>query len=178
MLYFSAPLGKGRFFRFRLPVLNLLGISKQSLPQEDPDAVTIDSPKLSDHSVAMEDFKSVTKESCSPSDVDDTRALIGSSQSPAPLDVPEPLDRSSPKRRWDRLYPDQPQSTACLAHTVSQETMCSMRRASSVQDIEGLSSNFKTVFRDRHASEGTVLRSASLTVSSQYPQRVQTTVCL
>ncbi|XP_035267249.1 potassium voltage-gated channel subfamily H member 7-like isoform X3 [Anguilla anguilla] len=144
---------KGRFFRFRLPALNLLGISKQSLPQEDPDAVMIDSPKLSDRSVAMEDFKSVTKESCSPSDVDDTRALIGSSQSPAPLDVSEPLDRSSPKRQWGRLYPDQHQSTTCLAHTVSQETVCSMRRASSVQDIEGLSSNSKAVFRDRHASE-------------------------
>ncbi|KAG9340871.1 hypothetical protein JZ751_020064, partial [Albula glossodonta] len=145
---------KGRFFRFRLPALNLLGVSKQSLPQEDPDAVMVDSPKLSDRSVAMEDFKSATKESCSPSDIDDTRALISSGQSPTPLDVSGPLDQSSPKRQWDRLYPDQPQSTACLAHTVSQESIGSMRRASSVQDIEGLSSNSKGVFRDRHASEG------------------------
>ncbi|KAI1898282.1 hypothetical protein AGOR_G00070720 [Albula goreensis] len=144
---------KGRFFRFRLPALNLLGVSKQSLPQEDPDAVMVDSPKLSDRSVAMEDFKSATKESCSPSDIDDTRALISSGQSPTPLDVSGPLDQSSPKRQWDRLYPDQPQSTACLAHTVSQESIGSMRRASSVQDIEGLSSNSKSVFRDRHASE-------------------------
>ncbi|KAG7464114.1 hypothetical protein MATL_G00183840 [Megalops atlanticus] len=144
---------KGRFFRFRLPALNLLGASKQSLPQEDPDAVMVDSPKQSDHSVALDDFKSATKESCSPSDIDDTRALIGPTPRPGPADSPGPLDQSSPKRQWDRLYPDQPRSTACLAHTASQQSICSMRRASSVQDMEGFSSNPKAVFRDRHASE-------------------------
>ncbi|KAJ8255346.1 hypothetical protein GJAV_G00203830 [Gymnothorax javanicus] len=145
---------KARFFRFRLPALNLLGVSKQSLPQEDPDVVMIDSPKLSDHSVAMEDFKSVTKETCCPSDVEDTRALIRSTQSSAPPDTTEPLDQSSPKQQWDRLYPKQLPSAAGLARSVSQETMCSLRRASSVQNMEGLNSSSKTKFRDRHASEG------------------------
>ncbi|XP_015214404.1 potassium voltage-gated channel subfamily H member 7 isoform X3 [Lepisosteus oculatus] len=144
---------KGRFFRFRLPVLKLLGASKQSLPQEDPDAVMIDSPKQSDDSVAMKHFKLPTKESCSPSDAEDTKALIGSSQCPPLVNVSGPLDHSSPKRQWDRLYPDMLQSTTCLAHTRSKESICSMRRASSVHDIEGFSSNTKNVFRDRHASE-------------------------
>ncbi|KAJ8385456.1 hypothetical protein AAFF_G00189080 [Aldrovandia affinis] len=144
---------KGRFFRFRLPALNLLGISKQSLPQEDPDTVMIDSPKLSDHSVAMEDFKSATKESCSPSNIDDTRALIGPGRSPTPLVVSGPLDQSSPKRQWDKLYPDQLQSTTCLTHNVPEERIFKIRRTSSVHDIKGLSSNSKSVFRDRHASE-------------------------
>ncbi|XP_066544044.1 potassium channel, voltage gated eag related subfamily H, member 7b [Amia ocellicauda] len=144
---------KGRFFRFRLHALRLLGASKQSLPQEDPDAVMIDSPKQSDDSVAMKQFKSPTKEICSPSDADDTKALIGSSPCPQLVNVSGPLDHSSPKRQWDRLYPDMPQSSTCLARARSRESICSMRRASSVHDIEGFSSNSKNVFRDRHASE-------------------------
>uniref|UniRef100_A0A8C9RIV8 Potassium voltage-gated channel subfamily H member 7 n=1 Tax=Scleropages formosus TaxID=113540 RepID=A0A8C9RIV8_SCLFO len=139
---------KSRFFRFRLPVLSLLGASKQSLPQEDPDTVTIDSPKASDGADAPKELKSTTKESCCPGEVDDTRALIAHGT------VPGPLDHSSPKWQWDRLYPEQPPSSTCLAHVTSRESICSMRRASSVQDIEGFSSNAKNTFRDRHASEG------------------------
>ncbi|KAG9349218.1 hypothetical protein JZ751_027661, partial [Albula glossodonta] len=148
----AAP-GKGRFFRFRLPVLSLLGASKQSLPQEDPDVVMIDSPRRSDDSYTMQSYKSLTKESCSPTGADDTRALIGC-QCPAPINVSGPLDHSSPKRQWERLYPEQLQSTTCLAQTASHGGVCGMRRASSVQDIEGFSSNSKSAFRDRHASEG------------------------
>uniref|UniRef100_A0A8C9RG54 Potassium voltage-gated channel subfamily H member 7 n=1 Tax=Scleropages formosus TaxID=113540 RepID=A0A8C9RG54_SCLFO len=94
------------------------------------------SPSRSDHS------------DCCPGEVDDTRALIAHGT------VPGPLDHSSPKWQWDRLYPEQPPSSTCLAHVTSRESICSMRRASSVQDIEGFSSNAKNTFRDRHASEG------------------------
>uniref|UniRef100_A0A3B3ZPE7 Ion transport domain-containing protein n=1 Tax=Periophthalmus magnuspinnatus TaxID=409849 RepID=A0A3B3ZPE7_9GOBI len=130
-----------RFFRFRLPALPLLGISKQSLPQEDPDAVMVDSPQHSDGSVATRDYQlPTTRESCSPSYANDTRALIAPSHCSTP--VSGPLDHSSPKGPWDRIYPD-------------QESVCSIRRASSVHDIEGFGSNsHKMVFRDRHASEG------------------------
>ncbi|KPP78500.1 potassium voltage-gated channel subfamily H member 7-like, partial [Scleropages formosus] len=145
---------KRKFFRFRLPAFNLLGASKQSLPQEDPDTVVVDSPKRSDDSIAMTDFRSPTKESCSPSYGEDTRALIGSSQCPTPLTLSGPLDHSSPKWQWDRICLEQPQSTTCLARSTSHESLCSMRRVSSVQDIEALSSNAKTGFRDQHASEG------------------------
>uniref|UniRef100_A0A8C9S9X1 Potassium voltage-gated channel subfamily H member 7 n=1 Tax=Scleropages formosus TaxID=113540 RepID=A0A8C9S9X1_SCLFO len=151
---FLFPSGKRKFFRFRLPAFNLLGASKQSLPQEDPDTVVVDSPKRSDDSIAMTDFRSPTKESCSPSYGEDTRALIGSSQCPTPLTLSGPLDHSSPKWQWDRICLEQPQSTTCLARSTSHESLCSMRRVSSVQDIEALSSNAKTGFRDQHASEG------------------------
>lgn len=161
--------GKGRFFRFRLPALPLLGISKQSLPQEDPDAVMVDSPRYSDGSVATRDYQlPTTRESCSPSYANDTRALIGPSHCSTP--VSGPLDHSSPKGPWDRMYPDQAvaqtknqsqedtliaaPSIPGLTPTVSRESMCSIRRASSVHDMEGFGSNSKMVFRDRHASEG------------------------
>ncbi|XP_048846837.1 potassium voltage-gated channel subfamily H member 7-like [Brienomyrus brachyistius] len=145
---------KGRFFRLRLPALNLLGSSKQSLPQEDPDAVMIDLPKRSDESITMRDLKSPTKESCSPSEVDDTRALISSSRCLTPVNVSGPLDHSSPKWQWDRLYPDQPQAITFLAQGTLRDSLYSMRRASSVQDIEGFGSSTKSMFRDRHPSEG------------------------
>ncbi|XP_037395447.1 potassium voltage-gated channel subfamily H member 7 isoform X2 [Pygocentrus nattereri] len=144
---------KGRFFRFRLPSLNLLGSSKQTLPQDDPDTVMVDSPRASDDSVALRDFQSPTKDSCSPADANDTRALISSSPHSSPVSVSGPLDHSSPKQLWDRPSPSQAQSTTCLAQSISRDSICSRRRASSVHDIEGLS-NSKRHFRDRHASEG------------------------
>uniref|UniRef100_A0A3Q2ZEV7 Potassium channel, voltage gated eag related subfamily H, member 7 n=1 Tax=Kryptolebias marmoratus TaxID=37003 RepID=A0A3Q2ZEV7_KRYMA len=155
---------RGRFFRFRLPTLPLLGITKQSLPQEDPDAVMVDSPCHSDGSVATHNYQlPTTRESCSPSYANDTRALIGPSHCSTP--VSGPLDHSSPKGAWDRVYPEQTQNqsqedtlTAApsipgLTPTASRETVCSIRRASSVHDMEGFGTKSKMVFRDRHASE-------------------------
>ncbi|KAM9766773.1 voltage-gated inwardly rectifying potassium channel KCNH7-like isoform 2-T2 [Menidia menidia] len=159
---------KGRFFRFRFPALPLLGISKQSLPQEDPDAVMVDSPRHSDGSVATRDYQlPTTRESCSPSYANDTRALIGPSHCSTP--VSGPLDHSSPKGPWDRIYPDQhvtqtqrrgqegtlitAPSIPGLTPTASRESVSSIRRASSVQDMEGFGSKSRIAFRDRHASE-------------------------
>ncbi|CAB1328452.1 unnamed protein product, partial [Coregonus sp. 'balchen'] len=152
---------KGRFFRFRQAALSLVS-NKQSLPQEDPDAVMVDSPspKKNKDSVALTNFQSPpTKDNCSPTDAKDTRALISSSHhsSQASLHGPGPLSHSSPKQHpWDRLYQmEAHQSTTCLAHNISRGSISgsSMRRASSVHDIEGFS-NSKSIFRDRHASEG------------------------
>ncbi|XP_074159367.1 voltage-gated inwardly rectifying potassium channel KCNH7 isoform X4 [Sminthopsis crassicaudata] len=142
-----------KLFGFKLPGLRLLTYRKQSLPQEDPDVVVIDSSKHSDDSVAMKHFKSPTKESCSPSEADDTKALIQPSKCSPLVNISGPLDHSSPKRQWDRLYPDMLQSSSQLTHSRSKESICSIRRASSVHDIEGFSIHPKNVFRDRHASE-------------------------
>lgn len=126
----------------------------------------IDSPRRSEESVATRDFRSLpTRESCSPSYTNDTRTLIGPSHCSTP--VSGPLDHSSPKGPvWDRLVPQavpqaQPQTVGTLAPsisgltpTASRESVCSIRRASSAQDMEGFGSNSKMAFRDRHASEG------------------------
>ncbi|KAK1788999.1 hypothetical protein P4O66_014950 [Electrophorus voltai] len=142
---------KGRFFRFRLPSLNLLGSSKQSLPQEDPDTVMVGSPRHSDDSMALRDFSSPAKGSCSPADANDTRALIRCSPHSSPASVSGPLNHSSPKPAWEHRSASQAQSTTCLAQSISRDSVYSRRRASSV---EGLSANSKRLFRDRHSSEG------------------------
>nr|XP_060633984.1 potassium voltage-gated channel subfamily H member 7 isoform X4 [Anolis sagrei ordinatus] len=143
----------GKLFGFKIPGLSLLPYRKQSLPQEDPDAVIVDSSKHSQDSMAMKHFKSPTKESCSPSEADDTKALIQPSTCSPPVNISGPLDHSSPKRQWDRLYPDMLHSSTALAHTPSKESLCSIRRASSVQNIEGFATHPNNVFRGRHASE-------------------------
>ncbi|XP_042560261.1 potassium voltage-gated channel subfamily H member 7-like, partial [Clupea harengus] len=157
---------RSRFFRFRLPGLGLLGLSKQSLPQEDPDGVTVDSPRRrassssssssssAASSLTGRDLQPTTRDSCSPSYGNDTRSLIrpgtGTVSGPAGSHhgsasaLSGPLDHSSPRSPWERLAPQK---------VGPADSSCSLRRASSVHDIEGFSSNNKA-FRDRHASEG------------------------
>ncbi|XP_026232075.1 potassium voltage-gated channel subfamily H member 7 isoform X2 [Anabas testudineus] len=147
---------RSRFFRFRQAALSLMNTNKQSLPQEDPDAVMVDSPKEIEDSVALQSFPSPTKSICSPTEANDTHALIGSSHHSSQASVgPEPVDHSSPKLTWEKLYQTEPhQSSTSLSNTFPRGSINSMRRASSVHEIEGYSSNSKSVFRDRHTSEG------------------------
>ncbi|CAL8321436.1 unnamed protein product [Merluccius merluccius] len=149
-----------RFFRFRQAALSLMGTSKQSLPQEDPDAVLVDSSKPPEDrdSVPPRSSPSPTKGSCSPTDPDgnDTRALIGSSRRSSHAGVGAgPLDHSSPKHPWEKLHQHgEQQSSNSLSNTFPRDSVGSMRRASSVHDMEGFSCNAKGLLRDRHASEG------------------------
>ncbi|XP_044073635.1 potassium voltage-gated channel subfamily H member 7-like isoform X1 [Siniperca chuatsi] len=146
---------KSRFFRFRQAALSLMNTNKQSLPQEDPDAVMVDSPKENEDSVALQNFSSPTKSICSPIEANDTHGLIGSSHHTSQASIgPEPLDHSSPKLPWEKLYQTEPhQASSTLSNTFPRGSINSMRRASSVHEIEGYSSNSKSLFRDRH-SEG------------------------
>uniref|UniRef100_A0A3Q4MT83 Potassium voltage-gated channel subfamily H member 7 n=1 Tax=Neolamprologus brichardi TaxID=32507 RepID=A0A3Q4MT83_NEOBR len=147
---------QSKFFRFRQAALSLMNTNKQSLPQEDPDAVMVDLPKEDKDSVALESFPSPTKSICSPIEANDTHALIGSSHHSSQASIgPEPLDHSSPKLPWDKLYHSEPhQSSTSLSNTFPRGSISSMRRASSVHEIEGYSSNSKNLFRDRHTNEG------------------------
>uniref|UniRef100_A0AAY4DU24 Potassium voltage-gated channel subfamily H member 7 n=1 Tax=Denticeps clupeoides TaxID=299321 RepID=A0AAY4DU24_9TELE len=157
----TSPTKSDRFFRFRLPVLSMLGVSKQSLPQEDPDGVMIDSPKRRDSSSSSSSTSSLTTrglhpatgESCSPSYGNETRALIrpGGSLHGSASPMSGPLDHSSPRGPWERLTPEQPRQLMAVG---AGDSASSLRRASSVHDMEGFSSNSQNqVFRDRHASE-------------------------
>ena len=133
-----------------------MNTNKQSLPQEDPDAVMVDSPKENEDSVALQNFPSPTKSICSPIEANDTHGLISSSHHSSQASIgPEPVDHSSPKLPWEKLYQTDPQqSSTTLSNTFPRGSINSMRRASSVHEIEGYS-NSKSVFRDRHTSEGT-----------------------
>ncbi|CAL8289751.1 unnamed protein product [Lota lota] len=171
---------KGLFFRLRLPVSRFLGVSKQSLPQEDPDVVMVDSPRHSDDyphphrhrppssSVGTRDGDGGDGggESCSPSYANDTRALIqppSHRSSSSPLSQ-GPLDHSSPKGPpWEHSCGPLQENQGQHPHVVgpgmtpsaSRESSVGscVRRASSVQDMESLGSKAKMAFRDRHASE-------------------------
>ncbi|XP_019723774.1 voltage-gated inwardly rectifying potassium channel KCNH7 isoform X2 [Hippocampus comes] len=147
---------RGRFFRFRQAALSLMNTNKQSLPQEDPDAVMVDSPKDNEDSVALQSFPSPTKSMCSPIEANDTHALISSSHHSSQASVaPEPLDHSSPKLLWEKIYQTEVhQSSTSLSNTFPRGSVTSMRRASSVHEIEGYSSSSKSIFRDRHTNEG------------------------
>uniref|UniRef100_A0A3B3ZSJ9 Cyclic nucleotide-binding domain-containing protein n=1 Tax=Periophthalmus magnuspinnatus TaxID=409849 RepID=A0A3B3ZSJ9_9GOBI len=152
---------KSRFFRFRQAALSLMNTNKQSLPQEDPDAVMVDSPKDTDDCLALQSFPSPTKSICSPMEANDTHALISSSHHSSQVPIiggPEPVDHSSPKLLWDKLYQVEPhQSSTSLSNTFPRGSISSMRRASSVHEIEGYSCNSKNaVLRDRHTSEDNV----------------------
>nr|XP_057937839.1 potassium voltage-gated channel subfamily H member 7-like isoform X2 [Doryrhamphus excisus] len=145
-----------RFFRFRQAALSLMNTNKQSLPQEDPDAVMVDSPKDNEDSVALQSFPSPTKSICSPTEANDTHALISSSHHSSQASLaPEPLDHSSPKLPWEKLYQTEVhQSSTSLSNTFPRGSISSMRRASSVHEIEGYSSSSKSILRDRHTNEG------------------------
>ncbi|KAM9342255.1 LOW QUALITY PROTEIN: voltage-gated inwardly rectifying potassium channel KCNH7 [Pholidichthys leucotaenia] len=147
---------RSRFFRFRQAALSLMNTNKQSLPQEDPDVVMVDVPKEDEDSVALESLPSPAKSICSPIEANDTHALISSSHHTSQGSIgPEPLDHSSPKLPWEKLYHTEAhQSSTSLSNTFPRGSISSMRRASSVHEIEGYSSNSKSVFRDWHTGEG------------------------
>lgn len=156
LLIISSQLsGRSRFFRFRQAALSLMNTNKQSLPQEDPDAVMVDSPKENEDSVALQSFPSPTKSICSPIEANDTQGLISSSRHSSQASVGhEPVDQSSPKLPWEKLYQTEAhQSSTTLSNTFPRGSINSMRRASSVHEIEGYS-NSKSIFGDRHTSEG------------------------
>lgn len=154
-MLFLTLLGRSRFFRFRQAALSLMNTNKQSLPQEDPDAVMVDSPKENEDSVALQSFPSPTKSICTPTEDNDMHGLIGTSNQSSQASIcHEPLDHSSPKLPWETLYRTEPHHTSStLSNTFPRGSFNSMRRASSVHEIEGYS-NSKAVFRDRHTSEG------------------------
>uniref|UniRef100_A0A674MYM0 Potassium voltage-gated channel subfamily H member 7 n=1 Tax=Takifugu rubripes TaxID=31033 RepID=A0A674MYM0_TAKRU len=145
---------KSRFFRFRQAALSLMNTNKQSLPQEDPDAVMVDSPKENEDSVALQSFPSPTKSICTPTEDNDLHGLISSSHHSSQASIsPEPVNHSSPKLPWEKLYMTEAhQTSSTLSNTFPRGSINSMRRASSVHEIEGYS-NSKNIFRDRHTSE-------------------------
>ncbi|XP_068428525.1 potassium voltage-gated channel subfamily H member 7-like [Clinocottus analis] len=146
---------RSRFVRFRQAALSLMN-TKQSLPQEDPDAVLVDPPKENEGSVALQSFPSPTKSICSPIETNDTHGLIDSSHQSSQASVgPEPLGHSSPKHLWDNLYQTEPhQSSITLSNTFPRGSINSIRRASSVHEMEVYSSNSKSIFMDHHTGEG------------------------
>lgn len=157
--HFVSPSGKGRFFRFRLPMpLSMLGLSKQSLPQEDPDEVTVYSPEQMDMrsscsspsslslSLSPHELRPSTQDSCSPSYANDTKALIGQNLLDSSSPGSGPQDQSSPRDMKEK---------AESSGSAGSGSVCTLHRASSTHDLEGFNAHVDRAYRGRHASEGT-----------------------
>ncbi|XP_065486123.1 potassium voltage-gated channel subfamily H member 2 isoform X2 [Caloenas nicobarica] len=149
------PAGRSKSFRLKLPALLALAGSKQSLPQEPPDAVVVDFSKQSSES-GPEDATSSLEPSCpGGTQPEDQAALMGDGP-PEP-----PVTHSSP--RADRLALHAAFSNCSLARSRSRESLHSVRRASSVDDIETMKGESDKRCHNRHASTGASMHRGSST---------------
>ncbi|KAM9306049.1 voltage-gated inwardly rectifying potassium channel KCNH2 [Gastrophryne carolinensis] len=148
------PPGRGKSFRLKLPALLALAGSKQSLPQEDPDVVVVDLNKPSGDPVAPEEEGPPDPTpNCIIPRPEDRRVLIST---PEPEDLPEdPAGPPSPPRPdMDHLNLDVSFSNCSLSRSRSRESFYSVRRASSVDDIEAMKVDLDKKFRSRNSSTG------------------------
>uniref|UniRef100_A0A8C8A459 Voltage-gated inwardly rectifying potassium channel KCNH2 n=1 Tax=Otus sunia TaxID=257818 RepID=A0A8C8A459_9STRI len=154
------PAGRSKSFRLKLPALLALAGSKQSLPQEPPDAVVVDFSKQSSESGPEEATSSLEPGCPGGAQPEDRAALMGDGP-PEP-----PITHSSP--RADRLALHTAFSNCSLARSRSRESVHSVRRASSVDDIETMKGEGDKRCHNRHASAGAMnnVRSALLNSTS------------
>ncbi|XP_030623368.1 potassium voltage-gated channel subfamily H member 2 [Chanos chanos] len=157
---------RARGIRLRLPLLRSLSNSKASL-QEDPEVGhstithgTACSRGDSHESLALGELLPLPEQdqSASPSLwPEDQRNLLGSDPTPPPVAPPHPstlpLCQSSPHPQ--RLNLDASVSNCSLTHSRSRESFHSMRRASSVDDIEAMRPDWDRKYRTRPASSST-----------------------
>ncbi|XP_075436595.1 voltage-gated inwardly rectifying potassium channel KCNH2-like isoform X3 [Ascaphus truei] len=151
------PPGRGKSFRLKLPTLLALTGSKQSLPQEDPDVVVVDLSKHSSESMVLEEVTMTPMDNCIVSQPEDQWALISSTE---PKAYPEedggrdPTVLSSPHADKDHLNLDMSFSNCSLTRSRSRESFYSIRRASSVDEIEAMKVDLDKKFRTRKSSTG------------------------
>ncbi|XP_016091058.1 potassium voltage-gated channel subfamily H member 2-like [Sinocyclocheilus grahami] len=159
-----------RGIRLRLPLLNSRNNSKSSL-REDPEAgrgtgFPSSSRPQSHESLALGELLSLPEHelprltaAASPSSLlpGDQCNLLSSDPSSPPPAPPHPaalpLGHSSP--RPQRLNPDASVSNCSLTNSRSRESFHSMRRASSVDDIEAMRSEWDRKHRARPTSSST-----------------------
>ncbi|XP_069815376.1 voltage-gated inwardly rectifying potassium channel KCNH2 isoform X2 [Dendropsophus ebraccatus] len=149
------PSGRGKSFRLKFPALLTLTGSKQSLPQEDPDVVVVDFSKHSGDSMALEDVTVAPVDNCVGSRPEDQQALISVPEPKKEEDGgKDPAVQSSPRADKDHLNLDMSFSNCSLTRSRSRESFYSVRRASSVDDIEAMKVDLDKKFRKRNSSTG------------------------
>ncbi|XP_007256983.3 potassium voltage-gated channel subfamily H member 2 [Astyanax mexicanus] len=164
-----------RRIRLRLPLLQSQSKSRSSL-KEDAEAgrggvgfpgSACSRPGSSHESLALAELLSLpeheqvrpTTASTASSSLwpEDRRTLLCSEPTPPPPAPPHPstlpLGQSSP--RSQRLNPDASASNCSLAHSRSRESFHSMRRASSVDDIEAMRPEWERKHRNRASCSST-----------------------
>ncbi|XP_026181869.1 potassium voltage-gated channel subfamily H member 6a isoform X3 [Mastacembelus armatus] len=115
----------------RLPVLR--SMRSPSLSKDQFEGVVVDYLQPNNEEVPLKEFRIPSKESCMQSE---TEALIEQD-----LDPPSPAAQSSTKRRsllTDRLDPGIVFPRGTLPRSCSRDSVRSLRRASSLDDIDGM----------------------------------------
>nr|XP_056713169.1 potassium voltage-gated channel subfamily H member 2 [Euleptes europaea] len=161
------PTGRGKSFRLKLPALLALAGSKQSLPQDDPDEEgVVDLSKQSSESVALDEVPSSSLDNnclgCG--EPEDRQALM---EREGGRESEPPVTHSSPRVDKARLNLDTSFSNCSLTRSRSRESFFSVRRASSVDDIEAMKAEGeKGRGQSRHASTGAVNHARSHLLNS------------
>ncbi|KAM7371702.1 hypothetical protein PAMP_008915 [Pampus punctatissimus] len=115
----------------RLPVLR--SMRRPSLSKDQFEGVVVDYLQPNSEEVPLKEFRIPSKESCMQSE---TEALIEQD-----VDPPSPAAQSSTKRRsllTDRLDPSIAFPRGTLPRSCSRDSVRSLRRASSLDDIDGM----------------------------------------
>ncbi|XP_057673096.1 potassium voltage-gated channel subfamily H member 6a isoform X1 [Corythoichthys intestinalis] len=121
---------QNRRLKMRLPVLRPM--RRQSLPKDQFEGVVVDYLQPDNEDVPLKDFRIPSKESCMQSE---TEALIEQD-----LDQPTHVTQPSAKHRsllTDRLETGLPLPRGSLSRSSSRHSVRSLRRASSLDDIDG-----------------------------------------
>ncbi|KAL7977908.1 hypothetical protein Chor_010860, partial [Crotalus horridus] len=152
------PTGRGKSFRLKLPALLALAGSKQSLPQDDPDeAVVVDLSKPSSESVVLDEVTSSLEPPClgceEEEEPEDRRALM---ERRGEAGEDPPVTHSSPRtEKAAHLHLEASFSNCSVSRSRSRESCYSVRRASSVDDIEAMKGDGEKGWaHSRHASTG------------------------
>ncbi|XP_061080093.1 potassium voltage-gated channel subfamily H member 6-like [Conger conger] len=128
--WYCAP-GQSCRLRLKLPSLRTMALRRPSLSKEQFEGVVVDLLKPNSEEVPLKEFRIPSKESCMQSE---TEALIEQDRDPLPV------DHSSPKRfpRFqERLDPQGP-LPGVIPRSRSHDSVRSLRRASSLDDIDGM----------------------------------------
>uniref|UniRef100_A0A8C4EUB4 Potassium voltage-gated channel, subfamily H (eag-related), member 6a n=1 Tax=Dicentrarchus labrax TaxID=13489 RepID=A0A8C4EUB4_DICLA len=122
---------QNRRLKMRLPVLR--SMRRASLSKDQFEGVVVDYLQPNSEEVPLKEFRIPSKESCMQSE---TEALIEQD-----LDPPSPAAQSSTKQRsllTDRLDPGLAFPRGTLPRSCSRDSVRSLRRASSLDDIDGM----------------------------------------
>uniref|UniRef100_A0A8C7VNQ5 Voltage-gated inwardly rectifying potassium channel KCNH2 n=1 Tax=Oncorhynchus mykiss TaxID=8022 RepID=A0A8C7VNQ5_ONCMY len=131
------PTGRPRGFKLRLPSLRSLSNSKASL--DDPETGRLPAPGYPSHeSLALGELSAGSRSRPALLWPEDQRGLLGSEPPPSTAPSSLPPGQSPSRIALQTLNPDVSLSNCSLSHSRSRESFYSMRRASSVDDIEAM----------------------------------------
>uniref|UniRef100_A0A8C5SR58 Potassium voltage-gated channel subfamily H member 2 n=1 Tax=Laticauda laticaudata TaxID=8630 RepID=A0A8C5SR58_LATLA len=158
------PTGRGKSFRLKLPALLALAGSKQSLPRGDPEetVVVVDLSKPSSETVAL----------------DEVNSSLACEEEEEEEEEPEAEERAEGGEDYRTVSHSSPRTEkAALLHLEasfsncslnrSRESCCSVRRASSVDDIEAMKGDGEKGWaHSRHTATGAVPHARSPLLNS------------